>query len=136
MIDHTIDHAHRQAEAMERDARQIDERMARLGVPSDWINRSRGLGELRNPYGNKFSNLTVRGILEQKDRSLAFWLAQREGASISGVDYQAQQRAEQKAAAAARLQEETAALRARNEAVRKRQEHERTYGRWHQGRLI
>lgn len=136
MIDHTIDHAHRQAEAMERDARQIDERMAQLGVPADWLRRSRGMGELRNPYGQKFGNLTVRGTLEKKDRSLAFWLAQREGASIRGVDYQAQQRAEQKAAAAARLQEETAALRARNEAVRKRQEHERTYGRWHQGRLI
>jgi hypothetical protein len=136
MLEHSIDHIHRQAEAMERDARQVDERLARLGLPDSWINRARGLGELRNPYGQRFSNLTVRGILEQKDRSLAYWLAQREGATISGVDYQAQQRAEQQAAAAARMQEQTEALRARNHAVQKQREHERTYGRMSHGRLV
>ena len=136
MLEHSIDHIHRQAEAMERDARQVDERLARLGLPDSWINRARGLGELRNPYSAKFNNLTVRGILEQKDRSLAYWLAQREGTTISGVDYQAQQRAEQQAAAAARMQEQTEALRARNHAVQKQREHERTYGRMSHGRLV
>lgn len=136
MIDHTIDNVHRQAEAMERDAKAIDDRLARLGLPDSWMDRSRGLGELRNPYGQRFGNLTVRGILEQKDRSLAYWLAQREGATISGVDYQAQQRAEQHAAAAARMQEQTEALRARNAALQKQREHQRTYGRMSHGRLV
>jgi len=136
MLESSIDHVHRQAEAMERDARQVDERLARLGLPDSWINRARGLGELRNPYGQRFSNLTVRGILEQKDRSLAYWLAQREGTTISGVDYQAQQRAEQQAASAARLQEQTEALRARNQALQKHRERERTFGRWSEGRWV
>jgi len=135
-LEHSIDQVHRQAEAMERDARQVDERLARLGLPDSWINRSRGHGELRNPYSAKFNNLTVRGILEQKDRSLASWLAQREGTTISGVDYQAQQRAEQQAAAAARMQEQTEALRSRNHAVQKQRERERIYGRMSHGRLV
>lgn len=129
MIDHSIDHAHRQAEAMERDAKTIDDRLRALGVPDQWFNRRRGLGELRNPYGAKHNNLSVRAILEQKDRSLAFWLAQREGQSISGIDYAAQEQAERWAASNARLQEQTAALKARNQAFRKRHEQQMTYGR-------
>jgi len=136
MLDLSIDQVHRQAEAMERDARRVDERLARLGLPDSWIDRARGLGELRNPYGAKFNNLTVRGILEREDRSLAYWLAAREGTTISGVDYQAQQRAEQQAASVARMQEQTEALRARNHAVRKQRERERTYGRMSHGRLV
>lgn len=136
MLDHSIDNIHRQAEAMEHDARQVDERLARLGLPDSWINRAHGLGELGNPYGQRFSNLTMCGILEQKDRSLAYWLAQREGTRISGVDCQAQQRAEQQAAAAARMQEQTEALRARNHSAQKHREWERTYDCWSEGRLI
>jgi hypothetical protein len=130
MLDHTIDHAHRQAEAMERDAKAIDDRLAALGVSADWMNRRRGLGQLRNPYSSAFNNMTVRGILEQKDRSLAFWLAQREGTTISGVDYQATERQQQQAESLRRMQENTAALRAQNQARNQRYERERTHGRW------
>ncbi len=136
MIDHSIDHAHRQAEAMERDAKAIDDRMRSAGVPSEWLSRRRGMGELRNPYGSSYSNLSVRAILEQKDRALASWLAQREGTTISGVDYRAQERAQQQADSAARLQQRTEALRARNAEIRQRNEHERTHGRWVNGRLV
>jgi hypothetical protein len=130
MLDHTIDHAHRQAEAMERDARQIDERLASLGVPADWLNRRRGLGQLRNPYSKAFTNLTAQAILEQKDRSLAFWLAQREGTSISGVDYHDADRQQQQAESLRRMQENTSALRSQNHARNQRYERERTRGRW------
>ncbi len=130
MLDHTIDHAHRQAEALERDAKLIDDRLAALGVPADWMSRRRGLGQLRNPYGSAFNNMTVRGILEQKDRSLAYWLAQREGTTISGVDYQAAERQQQQANSLRRMQENTAALRAQNQARNQRYERERTHGRW------
>lgn len=136
MLDHTIDHAHRQAEAMERDAKQVDDRLAALGVPADWMNQRRGLGQLRNPYSKAFSNLTVRGILEQKDRSLAYWLAQREGTTISGVDYQAAERQRQQAESLQRMQETTAALRAQNQAQRERLERERIHGRWSNGKLV
>jgi hypothetical protein len=136
MIDHSIDHAHRQAEAMERDALDVDARLSRLGLPGDWMLRSRSFTELRNPYATKFSNLTVRAILEARDRALAHWLAQREGTTINGVDYRAQERAQQQADSAARLQQRTEALRARNDAIRQRNEHERTHGRWVNGRLV
>ncbi len=130
MLDYSIDHAHRQAEALERDAKSVDDRLASLGLPEAWINRRRGLGELRNPYGSKYANLTVRSILEQRDRGLASWLAQREGQTISGVDYEAQQQAERQAASAASLQAKTAALREQNLANRQRQQREQTHGRW------
>ncbi len=136
MLDHSIDTAHRQAETLERDARDVDARLSRLGLPQDWMRRSRSFTELRNPYGGKFSNLTVRSILEQKDRSLAHWLAQREGTTISGLDYRAQEQAQQRAEAASRLQQKTEALRARNDAIRQRHEHERINGRWVNGRLV
>jgi hypothetical protein len=130
MLDHTIDHAHRQAEAMERDAKAIDDRLAALGVPADWMGRRRGLGQLRNPYSKAFGNLTAQAILEQKDRGLAFWLAQREGTTISGVDYAAAERQQQQADSLRRMQENTAALRAQNQARNQRYERERTHGRW------
>jgi hypothetical protein len=136
MIDHTIDHAHRQAEAMERDAKQVDDRLQKLGLPPSCLTSCRGYGELRNPYGSKFDNMTVRALLEQKDRSLAFWLAQREGTTISGVDYQAAMGQQQQAEQHRRIQEKTAALRAQNQAQRERFERERTYGRWSNGRLV
>jgi hypothetical protein len=121
---------------MERDAKQIDDRLAALGVPADWMKRRRGLGQLRNPYSAAFNNMTVRGILEQKDRSLAFWLAQREGTTISGVDYQAADRQQQQAESLRRMQEKTAALRAQNQARNQQYERERTYGRWSNGSLV
>lgn len=136
MLDHTIDAAHRQAEAQERDARDVDARLSRLGVPADWLGRSRGYTELRNPYAGKHSNLTVRAVLEQKDRSLAHWLAQRAGTTISGVDYRAEEAAQRRAESAARLQQMTEALRAKNQAVLQRHEFERTHGRWVNGRLV
>ena len=136
MLDRTIDHAHRQAEAMERDAKQIDDRLAALGVPPDWMNRRRGLGQLRNPYSTAFRNLTAQAILEQNDRSLAFWMAQREGTTISGVDYQAADRQQQQAESLRRMQEKTAALRAQNQARNQQYERERTYGRWSNGSLV
>ena len=111
MIDHSIEHAHRQAEAMERDAKAIDDRMRALGVPEAWLKQRRGYGELRNPYGSH-ANLSVRAILEQQDRSLAFWLAQREGKNICGIDYAAQQQAERMEASARAMEAETARLRA------------------------
>ena len=116
MIDHTIDHAHRQAEAMERDAKAIDDRMRSAGVPAEWLNRRRGLGELRNPYGGAYSNLSVRAILEQKDRALAGWLAQREGKAISGVDYKIQDARARQAEQIQRLQAATARMREAREA--------------------
>ena len=129
MIDHVIDHAHRQADAMERDAKAIDDRMRSAGVPADWLNRRRGMGQLRNPYGTTFNNLSVRAILEQRDRALAIWLAQREGVTVGGIDYQAQERARQQADAVARLQERTAQLRVQNQARRQQLNREATYGR-------
>ena len=127
MID-SIDHAHRQAEAMERDAKAIDDRMAGLGVPEGWLKQRRCYGQLRNPYGSH-PNLSAQAVLEQKDRSLAFWLAQREGKTISGIDYGAQADQERWAAANASLQQKTEALRAQNQALRKRHEQQMTYGR-------
>ena len=116
MIDHSIDHAHRQAEAMERDAKAVDDRMQSAGVPAEWLNRRRGMGELRNPYGGAYSNLSVRAILEQKDRALASWLAQREGKTISGIDYKAEEARARQADQIQRMQAETARMRAAREA--------------------
>lgn len=122
-FDTEIDQQHAAAQAAEDKAVAIIERMRRIPGLTSLVDRlPRKFGEPPNPYKAGNRNLTVAGVLEKADPALAHHLATLAGTTIASPDYTAKAQAEERAAAAERLRQETERLAAGNELARRARE--------------
>jgi hypothetical protein len=122
-FDSEIDAQHRQAQDAETRAVQVLERMRQIPGLTTLVDKMpRKFGQAPNPYAPGSRNLTAAGLLERHDPALAHHLATLVGTSISAPDYAAKAQAEERAAAAQRLQQETERLQAENELRRRARE--------------
>jgi hypothetical protein len=131
-LDDLINGAHLEAERQESEAATVDKRqhLANLPHSAQWFALPRPKGSLRNPYqkGSAFFNLTIRAHLEKADDALASFLARQAGTSTTPIDYAAQEKEEQRLAAAQAMVEQTEILRQRNQALREKQDQFRLSG--------
>jgi hypothetical protein len=119
-LDQLIDHEHGAAVAAENDAMAIERRLRLVSnLPAAWHALPRSHGQVKNPYERgPFYSLSARAAVEAADPALASFLARKAGTSTTPIDYAAQEREEQRQAAAQRMIEETERLRQANEATR------------------
>lgn len=119
-FDTEIDQQHAVAQAAEDRAVAILERMRKIPGMTTLVDRMpRRFGQPPNPYDAGSRNLSATGLLERSDRPLAQYLATLAGTSISAPDYAAKAAAEERAAAAERMKQETERLAAENELHRR-----------------
>ena len=107
-----IDAAHTEAERIEAEAQQLEARILATGArpPVRQYGRPVDAGEIAK-------NLTTRSLIAQRDPALAAYLGVADGSH-----QRRQEQEQQRAAQAARLQEQTAQLAAANAERRQRQE--------------
>jgi nucleotide-binding universal stress UspA family protein len=119
-FDTEIDQQHAAAQAAEDRAVAVIERMRRItGLATVVDKMPRRFGQPPNPYAAGSRNLTAAGLLERHDPALAQHLATLAGTSINAPNYAAKAEAEERAAAAERMRQETERLAAENELRRR-----------------
>ena len=106
-LDDRIDQLHRQLEAKERDALQVEQRLQRLGLPLGSV-KGRSYGELPTVTG-----LTATAMVAKADPALAMLL----GLPVPRPNYEQQAAAEARQQQIERMQRETDATRQRNQAA-------------------
>lgn len=122
-IDTEIDQQHAAAQAAEDRAVAVIERMRGIPGLTTLVDKMpRRFGQPPNPYAAGSRNLSAAGLLERHDPALAQHLATLAGTSINAPDYAAKAEAEERAAAAERMRQETERLAAQNELLRRGRE--------------
>jgi hypothetical protein len=122
-IDTEIDQQHAAAQAAEDRAVAVIERMRGIPGLTTLVDKMpRRFGQPPNPYAAGSRNLSAAGLLERHDPALAQHLATLAGTSINAPDYAAKAEAEERAAAAERMRQETERLAAENELLRRNRE--------------
>ena len=106
-LDDRIDQLHRQLEAKERDALQVEQRLQRLNLPVGSV-KGRSYGELPTVTG-----LTATAMVAKADPALAMLL----GLPVPRPNYEQQAAAEARQQQIERMQRETDATRQRNQAA-------------------
>jgi hypothetical protein len=104
-LDDRIDQLHRQLEAKERDALQVEQRLQRLDLPRGSV-KGRSYGELPTVTG-----LTATAMVAKADPALAMLL----GLPVPRPNYEQQAAAEARQQQIERMQRETDATRQRNQ---------------------
>ena len=122
-IDTEIDQQHAAAQAAEDRAVAVIERMRGIPGLTTLVDKMpRRFGQPPNPYAAGSRNLSAAGLLERHDPALAQHLATLAGTSINAPDYAAKAEAEERAAAAEWMRQETERLAAENELLRRGRE--------------
>ena len=106
-FDDKVDQLHRQLEAKERDALQVEQRLQRLDLPRGSV-KGRSYGELPTVTG-----LTATAMVAKADPALAMLL----GLPVPRPNYEQQAAAEARQQQIERMQRETDATRQRNQAA-------------------
>jgi hypothetical protein len=106
-FDDKVDQLHRQLEAKERDALQVEQRLQRLNLPVGSV-KGRSYGELPTVTG-----LTATAMVAKADPALAMLL----GLPVPRPNYEQQAAAEARQQQIERMQRETDATRQRNQAA-------------------
>jgi len=139
-LDDAIDQQHAAIERAEADVLQLLERLRQIPAAAPLTKQKRSYGNIggANPWHGA-GNLTAQAAVIAADRPLAVHLAKLAGKSLPAPNYEAQQREADRAAAATRLAEQTAQMRAAREARQAAQQARRDplrgewdsfHGRW------
>lgn len=116
-LDARIDREHAAIERDETDAIRIADRIAAIPGCEAFARRKRSFGIAPNPWTGQ-GNMTIQSLILRADPALATYLAGVAGKQLPAPDREAAAAEQRWRESAARLEAQTASLRARNEASR------------------